>query len=108
MSEKRVLVVDDDAAIRQMFITLLQREGYQVDVADDGTDGLKRMRSDNYSVVLLDLMMPAASGFEVLEILARDDPKKLERVIVTTGASRSDLRKLDTNQVCRRCQKVSG
>jgi len=51
MSEKRVLVVDDDAAIRQMFLTLLRRNGYQVDSAHDGNDGLNRLRGNDYDVI---------------------------------------------------------
>ena len=99
MSEKRVLIVDDDAAIRQMFMTLLRRNGYVVDAAHDGNEGLSRMRSCDYDVVILDLMMPIKSGFEVIEILEAEQPETLQRVIVTTGASRTDLRKLDAQRI---------
>jgi len=99
MSEKRVLVIDDDAAIRQMFRTLLVRQGYGVDSAVDGSDGLMRIRSAEYDAVILDLMMPITSGFEVLDILALERPETMSRVIVTTGASRNDLKKLDLNRI---------
>jgi DNA-binding response OmpR family regulator len=99
MSEKRVLVVDDDAAIRQMFRTLLVRQGYVVDAANDGSDGLKRIRAEEYDAVILDLMMPITSGFELLDILEHEKPNTMHRIIVTTGASRNDLRKLDLNRV---------
>ena len=100
MSEKRVLVVDDDAAIRQMFRTLLIRQGYVVDAAHDGSDGLSHIRSgENYCAVILDLMMPLVSGFELLEIVERERPDTLSRIIVTTGVSRNDLRKLDPEKV---------
>lgn len=99
MSEKRVLVIDDDAAIRQMFRTLLIRQGYVVDSAVDGSDGLMRIRSEEYDAVILDLMMPITSGFEVLDILALERPETMNRVIVTTGVSRNDLKKLDLNSI---------
>ncbi|HJW93151.1 MAG TPA: response regulator [Thermoanaerobaculia bacterium] len=99
MSDKRVLVVDDDAAIRQMFITLLRRNGYVVDAVHDGNEGLSRIRSCEYCAVILDLMMPITSGFEMLDILEREKPHALQRVIVTTGASRNDLSKLDSSRV---------
>jgi CheY-like chemotaxis protein len=97
--QKRVLVVDDDAAIRQMFITLLHRNGYAVDDASDGKQGLLRIRSDQYDTIILDLMMPVVSGFEFLEAIARDMPDTMQRIIVTTGASRNDLKKLDVSQI---------
>jgi CheY-like chemotaxis protein len=97
--QKRVLVVDDDAAIRQMFITLLHRNGYAVDDASDGRQGLLRIRSDEYDAIILDLMMPVVSGFEFLEAIARDMPATMQRIIVTTGASRNDLKTLDVSQI---------
>lgn len=99
MSEKCVLVVDDDAAIRQMFITLLRRHGYDVDAAHDGSEGLAQIRSRDYCAVILDLMMPIISGFELLEILEREMPYTMQRIIVTSGASHNDLRKLDSSKV---------
>src|SRR5436305_6296025 len=98
MSDKRVLVVDDDAAIRQMFLTLLRRNGYDVDSAHDGKDGLNRLRGNDYDVIILDLMMPITSGFELLSVMETENPDILQRIIVTTGASRNDLRKLDSTR----------
>src|ERR1044072_134933 len=99
MSDKRVLVVDDDAALRQMFIPLLRRNGYAVDAAHDGNEGLSRIRTCDYCAVILDLMMPITSGFELLEILEREQPQTMQRIIVTTGVSRNDLSKLDSTKV---------
>jgi DNA-binding response OmpR family regulator len=99
MSEKRVLVVDDDAAIRQLFRTLLVRNGYVVDDAHDGNDGLSLLRDHEYAVVILDLMMPITSGFELLDIVEHEKPDTMHRIIVTTGVSRNDLRKLDSDRV---------
>lgn len=98
MFEKRVLIVDDDAAIRQMFRTLLVRQGYVVDAAHDGNEGHIRSGAD-YCAVILDLMMPMISGFELLDILEREQPETMHRIIVTTGVSSNDLRKLDSNKV---------
>lgn len=96
-----MLIVDDDAAIRQLFTTLLRRHGYEVETACDGNEGLLRLRGheDDYCAVILDLMMPITSGFELLEILEREKPEALQRIIVTTGVSRNDLRNLDSSRV---------
>jgi DNA-binding NtrC family response regulator len=69
----RILVVDDEADIRESLETLLCLEGYTVELAQNGAEGLRRAESANYDIVLLDLMMPDRSGMEVLrEIRDRD------------------------------------
>jgi DNA-binding NtrC family response regulator len=69
----RVLVVDDEADIRESLETLLCLEGYTVELAQNGAEGLRRAEGANYDIVLLDLMMPDRSGMEVLrEIRERD------------------------------------
>ena len=101
MSRNCVLVVDDDAAIRQLFTTLLRRNGYEVEAVRDGGEGLLLLRDhdDDYCAVILDLMMPITSGFELLDILESEKPDTMQRIIVTSGASRNDLRKLDSSRV---------
>lgn len=69
----RILVVDDEADIRESLETLLDMEGYAVETAQNGTEGLRAMESRDYDLVLLDLMMPDRSGMEVLqEVRERD------------------------------------
>lgn len=69
----RVLIVDDEADIRESLETLLSMEGYQVDEAANGESGLRAMEAANYDLVLLDLMMPDRSGMDVLkEVRERD------------------------------------
>ena len=62
-----VLVVDDEADIREGLELLLSTEGYAVDLAPNGAEGLRKMEARGYDLVLLDLMMPDRSGMEVLE-----------------------------------------
>ena len=73
ISRGRILVVDDEPDIRESLETLLTNESYQVDLAANAAEGLKRMESGIYDLVLLDLMMPDKSGLQVLEeVRARD------------------------------------
>jgi DNA-binding NtrC family response regulator len=70
---RRILVVDDEADIRESLELLLTAENYAVDLAENAASGLQKFETGNYDVVLLDLMMPDRSGMEVLaEIRQRD------------------------------------
>src|SRR5712692_6271818 len=65
-SPLRVLVVDDDSSIRRMIVAALRREGYVFSEAANGREALDIMRQDPPSIVVLDLMMPVVSGWDVL------------------------------------------
>jgi len=70
---RRILVIDDEADIRESLELLLTGETYYVDLAENATAGLQKFESGSYDLVLLDLMMPDRSGMEVLaDIRARD------------------------------------
>jgi DNA-binding NtrC family response regulator len=68
-----VLIIDDEAAIRESLQTLLELEGYEVDMASDGADGLARVAERPYDLVLLDFAMPERNGIEVLQDIRERD-----------------------------------
>jgi DNA-binding NtrC family response regulator len=69
----KILVVDDEADIRESLETILTLDGFTVETAQNGTEGLQKIEAGNYDLVLLDLMMPDRSGMEVLaEVRERD------------------------------------
>jgi DNA-binding NtrC family response regulator len=73
-AKSRILVVDDEADIRESLEALLTLEGkYTVDLASGGGEGLKKLETGNYDLVLLDLMMPEKSGMDVLEEVRHRD-----------------------------------
>ena len=63
-SAKHILVIEDDAAIRETLAEILEFEGYRVTVAANGREGLQRSREARPAVILLDLMMPVMNGYE--------------------------------------------
>ncbi len=73
MSPSRVLVVDDDPAVRQTMSLILTEQGYDVATADSGTSLLDQLEKGTPDLVLLDVVMPELDGFELLERLKRDD-----------------------------------
>jgi len=86
-TEKRVLVVDDDDAIRALLCTILRRRGFPVDSARNGAEALERCNRCRYAVILLDLMMPQLSGYEVLDELQLRSREERPLVLVLTAGS---------------------
>ncbi|BCS52237.1 response regulator [Geobacter sp. SVR] len=66
---KRILVVDDDAVISRIFSVMLQRVGYQVDLAENGLKGVEMWGKENYDLVLMDIQMPYMNGFEATRVI---------------------------------------
>ena len=82
-----VLVVDDDSSIRKMIIAALRREGYSFLEAANGREALDLMRSADPDVVVLDLMMPMVSGWDVLR--ERLNEPRLSRIpVIIVSANR--------------------
>jgi two-component system phosphate regulon sensor histidine kinase PhoR len=79
----RVLVVDDEKRIREGCETMLTEEGFFVVTAESGDLGLKMLTREHYDIILLDLMMPGLSGFEVLDQIGASHPDTI--IIVITG-----------------------
>jgi PAS domain S-box-containing protein len=84
----RILVVDDEQRIRQGCQAVLKKEGYYVALADDGRHGLDLIAAEHFDIVLLDLMMPSLSGFDVLTHIRELHPDTV--VIVITGYATLD------------------
>src|SRR5438132_372497 len=70
----RVLVVEDEPAIADFIERGLTDEGYAVEVAVDGVDGERRAVSEDFDLVVLDLMLPSKPGLSVLSAIRRKDP----------------------------------
>jgi CheY-like chemotaxis protein len=87
MEDKRILVVDDDPAIRTLLFTILRRRRLPVDMAKHGSEAMDRIAHCNYALILLDLMMPMMNGWEVLEKITAMDPAKRPAVILMTAGS---------------------
>lgn len=83
--EKRILVVDDDDAIRALLRTVLRRRGFVVETARNGVEALEQMGAHRYALIVLDLMMPRMSGFQVLEQLDAQPIMTRPRVLILTA-----------------------
>jgi diguanylate cyclase (GGDEF)-like protein len=81
-----ILLIEDDRFFRDMYSKLLQREGYQVEIASCGTDGLEMLANGQYSLVITDLVMPDISGLEILSKVRESHPT-VEVIMVTGNAN---------------------
>jgi len=87
----RVLVIDDDASIRTFLTLLCRRNGWLAQTATDGAGVIETVRGWQPDVIVLDLMMPKVSGFDVMEQLRAHDPSLLRKVILLTAVSQTIL-----------------
>ncbi len=88
-SGSRLLVVDDDANNRDLLVRRLGKHGFRVDTARDGIEGLRRIETGDYDLVLLDVMMPGMSGLEVLERVRRTRSMSELPIILATALDAS-------------------
>ena len=87
---RSVLVVDDEPNIRRLICLHLERAGYDVAEAADGPAALARVAERRPDLVLLDVMMPGPSGFEILQILKSSPETAAIQVIMLTAQSRDE------------------
>jgi twitching motility two-component system response regulator PilH len=85
MTLRKILVVDDSPTDRFVIADLLTRRGYEVLTARDGPEALARIRDERPSLVVMDVVMPGANGFQVTRELARDPATTSIPVILCTA-----------------------
>ena len=83
--KKRILIIEDDMFLRGLIARKLESEGFEIDMAIDGEDGLIKALKFNPELILLDIILPKMNGFEVLERLKADDKTKDVPVIMLTN-----------------------
>ena len=85
-SRGHILIADDEPHIRRILQTLLEMADFEVDLRHDGTDALEAVKSgEHYDLILLDIMMPGATGLEVLEAIREMEERKSTPVVILTA-----------------------
>ena len=100
-NQKRALVVDDDDPIRAMLAKVVERQHLAVDTARDGAEAIQRIDATDYSVILLDLMMPRVDGYGVLKHIQAHCPEKLECTIIASAVPETEILKRFNQPVFR-------
>ena len=91
---RQVLIADDEPNIVAALEYLLQRNGYEVSIARNGDEALKLIELNRPDLVLLDVMMPVRSGYEVCQVMrAREDWRHIKIVVLTAKGREADANK---------------
>ncbi len=89
----RVLIIEDETVTAEAVKEALALDDISADIASDGESGLKKLSSNNYDLILLDLKMPGLSGDEVLSEIRKQDPF-IDVIIYTNYSEFADIKKL--------------
>jgi len=90
LNGKKILCIEDESFISELYARALRRSGYEVNTLISGLDGLKAAQSDEYDIIMLDLMIPGMTGFEVLRQLRSSDKQIRAKILITTNLDQSE------------------
>lgn len=86
----KILIIEDDSYISDMYRIKLENSGYEVIIAGDGIEGFKALEKQKPNVVLLDIVMPKIDGFNVLKMIKNDSNYKDIPVILLTNLGQEE------------------
>ena len=87
---KKVLIVEDDALISEMYSNKFKEVGFEVVLAKDGEEAIVRTKETNPDLILLDVVLPKKDGFEVLEEIKKDPALKNIKIVFLTNLSEGE------------------
>ncbi len=91
--ETKILIIDDDPFILDMYVLKFKEEGFQVETAHDGKIGINKIKEYLPQIVLLDIVMPLMDGFEVLQELKKDQAVSAKIILLTNLGQKEDIDK---------------
>lgn len=83
----KILIIEDDTLVSRLYQTAFSFEGFEVEMANNGEDGLQKAKTCKPTIILLDIMMPKMNGLQVLDKLKQDPEMKNTPVIILTNLS---------------------
>jgi len=86
----KILIIEDDKFLRELIIQKLGKEGFEVDEAAEGEEGIKRLQENKPDLVLLDLILPGIDGFEVLRRVKADKATAAVPVVILSNLGQRD------------------
>lgn len=83
--QRRILVIEDEDALRELYQEILTDAGYHADAYETGTEGIQALRAHGYDLVLLDIILPDVNGLDVLKTIREDEKIGKTPVILLTN-----------------------
>lgn len=91
---KKILLVEDDSFLIDIYSTKLKESGFSVEVASEGDEAVRRVKEDIFDLVLLDIVMPKLDGWEILrQIKAESKLKELKVIIISNLSQKEEVEK---------------
>lgn len=91
---KKILIIEDDTFLSEMYATKLTQAGYQVEVADEGQKGIEKAKASQPDLILLDIVLPKMDGFEMLKLVKEDNQlKNIPVILLTNLGQKSEVEK---------------
>lgn len=87
---RRILCIEDEHFISELYARALTKAGYDVTVIVDGQEGLQAAKSNNYDIILLDIMLPNMTGVDLLKELRSQIPDLSAKIIITTNLEQKE------------------
>lgn len=94
---KKILIVEDDPFLLDIYKTRLEKEGFEVTTAQNGEQAFEALKKESFDLLLLDLVLPELNGFELLERIKKEKKfEKLKIVVISNLGQKEDIEKAKT------------
>ncbi|MEK7610955.1 MAG: response regulator [Patescibacteria group bacterium] len=90
-TKKRLLIIEDDQDLRELYVEVLRDEGFEVAEAADGQVGLEKAKAGNYDLLLLDIMLPKIDGLQILKAVKESSDLSKIPVVMLTNLGRESI-----------------
>jgi DNA-binding response OmpR family regulator len=90
LPKKKILIIEDDRALQNALVEIMEQTGYEVACAFDGEEGLQKLAAGEPDLILLDIVLPGKDGYEVLEAIKKNDGTKNIPVLILTNLEEID------------------
>lgn len=85
-----ILIIEDDKFLRELLSRKLENSGFSISVAIDGKEALKKIKEEEYKIILLDLVLPGIDGFEILRQIKKDPKASKVQVIILSNLGQQE------------------
>jgi DNA-binding response OmpR family regulator len=86
----KILIIDDNDIIQLVLQKILEKEGYSVEIAVNGKEGIAKIGEQNFDLIITDLMMPYANGFEIISKIRQHPSGKSTPIIIISAITNED------------------